>query len=89
MGHVAIMKTTLELPDRLLLRAKAHAAERGQTMTAFVKTALEDKLEADQKTASEKPWMRFAGACSGSNKSERIMAIIDESCGQVDPEDWR
>lgn len=89
MGHIEQMKTTLELPDQLLRRAKAHAAERGQTMTALVKAAIEAKLDADQKAATEKPWMRFAGINSDTKESGRIMDVVDEYCGQVNPEDWQ
>ncbi len=38
------MKVTLDLPDQLLLRAEACAAERGCTLQAFVIEALTDKL---------------------------------------------
>ena len=89
MGIFRCMKTTLELPDQLLRRAKAHAAHRGQTMTTFVKAALEAKLEADQQLADEKPWMRFAGANSDKKESENIMALIEENCGQIDSEAWQ
>ncbi|MGH2758827.1 MAG: DUF2191 domain-containing protein [Actinomycetota bacterium] len=40
------MKTTLNLDDELLLRAKKRAAERGVTLTRFVEDALRDVLLA-------------------------------------------
>ena len=83
------MKTTLELPDTLLRRAKATAAKREQTMTAFVKSALEAKLSSAQNSDETKPWMEFAGAFSDSGESKRIMDTIEESCGQIDSEDWK
>jgi len=83
------VKTTLELPDTLLRRAKATAAKRGQTMTAFVKAALEAKLSKDELSSDTKPWMQFAGAFPDPKESERMMGVIEESCGQVDPEDWK
>ena len=83
------MKTTLELPDTLLRRAKATAAKRGQTMTAFVKSALEAKLSNDERSNDEKPWMQFAGVFADPKESKQIMQTVEESCGQVDPEDWK
>ena len=38
------MKTTLNLNDRILLRAKVHAAREGITLTRFVEDALRAKL---------------------------------------------
>jgi len=38
------MKTTLEIDDRLLLRAKRHAAARGTTLRAVVEDALRASL---------------------------------------------
>lgn len=83
------MKTTLELPDTLLCRAKATAAKRGQTMTAFVKSALEAKLSNDERSNDGKPWMQFAGAFPDPKESGKIMGVIEEFCGQVNPEDWK
>ena len=39
------MKTTIEIPDPLFRKAKATAAERGQSLKAFVTEALIDKLD--------------------------------------------
>ena len=84
------MKTTLEIPDSLFRRAKALAARRGQTMAAFVTSAVESKLRADSKSAREKPWMAFAGAFKADKiNSRRILEAIEEVCESVDPEDWK
>ena len=83
------MKTTLELPDTLFKRAKALATQRGQTMTSFVRSALETKISFDELSAEEKPWMQFAGACKDTAESKKIMDTIDASCGQVDEEEWQ
>jgi hypothetical protein len=40
------VKTTLEIPDPLFRRAKATAAERGQTLKQLVTEALQEKLAA-------------------------------------------
>ena len=58
-------------------------------MTAFVTSAVEAKLSADEKSASEKPWMQFAGLLKKDRKeSSRILQRIEEACEQVIPEDW-
>ena len=41
---VTHMKTTLEIEDRLLERAKRHAAARGMTLRALVEDALRARL---------------------------------------------
>src|SRR2546430_17236796 len=38
------MKTTVEIPDPLFRKAKARAAERGQTLKEFMSEALQEKL---------------------------------------------
>lgn len=83
------MKTTLELPDSLFRRAKSSAARKGQTMTAFVTSAVESKLAADETAATEKPWMQFKGLLRNDRKeASRILRRIEKSCEQVIPEDW-
>ncbi len=58
-------------------------------MTAFVTSAVEAKLAADEKAAAEKPWMQFAGLLEKDRKeSSRILERIEEACEQVIPEDW-
>jgi hypothetical protein len=58
-------------------------------MTAFVTSAVEAKLAADEKGSSEKPWMQFAGLLKKDRKeSSRILQRIEDACEQVIPEDW-
>lgn len=83
------MKTTFELPDTLMHRARVTAAKRGQTMTSFVKSALELKLTRDERCMSEKPWMQFAGVFSDKEGSRRLMQEVEAACRQVDLETWR
>ncbi len=89
MGDYSKVKTTLEIPDSVLRRAKAVAARRGQTMQAFVTSAVEAKLSSDARAEKEKPWMAFAGAFeSEKEKSSSVLAAIEEACERVDTEDW-
>jgi len=84
------VKTTLEVPDAVFRRAKATAAERGQSLTAFVTEALREKLtrRAGQAAPQGPPWMRGFGALRTLKKeTARVQARIDEEFDVVEPED--
>ena len=53
------MRTTLDLPDDLLRRAKIAAVERGTTLRELVGVALERELAAAHSKAPERTRMRF------------------------------
>jgi len=53
------MRTTLELPDDLLKRAKIAAVERGTTLREFVGAALEQELRAHPKRAPKRRRAKF------------------------------
>jgi len=61
------MKTTLEMPDKLFRRAKATAAQRGQTLKQLVTAALEREL------AGPAP-----GAKSHKRKQAEVEAFLRE-----------
>ncbi|MEO8050414.1 MAG: hypothetical protein ABI833_08385 [Acidobacteriota bacterium] len=80
------MKTTLEIPDPILRKAKAKAAERGIPLRQFVTEAVQEKLAGPR--TSDKPWME--GACKLRHlhaETVRIQRFIDEEFGQIEPED--
>ncbi len=84
------MKTTLELPDALLRKVKATAAERGQTLKEFVGGALQEKLAASSLRAGtrEPEWMRGFGKLRRLRKeTERIQDRVREAFEVVEPED--
>lgn len=85
------MKTTIEIPDPLFRRAKARAAERGQSLKEFVTEALREKLATSRAAASDEPtWMRGFGKLSRLHReTSRIQQAIDEELGVVEPEDER
>lgn len=90
MGLFALMKTTMELPTSLLRKTKAAAAAKGQSMTAYVTSALEAKLTKEEAMEKDKPWMEFAGLMKDHpDESKKIMQTIDEECGKIRMEDWR
>jgi len=75
------MKTTLELPDPLFRKAKATAAERGQSLKEFVTEALRDKLVpgTGRAYASEPEWMKGFGKLKRLHKETvRVQSTIDK-----------
>jgi len=49
---VICMQTTLRMDDGLLRRAKAVAAEEGESLTAFIEGALRQRLQARERAAT-------------------------------------
>ncbi|MEQ1879920.1 MAG: hypothetical protein ABL878_03005 [Burkholderiales bacterium] len=86
------MKTTLEFPDPLFRKAKATAAERGQSLKEFVTEALRDKLAlgAAGTQASEPEWMKGFGKLKRLHtETLRVQSIIDQEFEVIEPEDQR
>jgi hypothetical protein len=82
------MKTTLEIPDQLFRRAKSFAAEKGIPLRELVSDALAEKLRGGGN--DEKPWMKSFGKLRNMREeTKRINKVIEETFGQIDPEDWR
>jgi len=63
------MKTTLEMPDELFRRAKATAAQRGQSLKQLVTAALEREL---------------AGPALGAKTSKRKRAEVETFLRELD-----
>ena len=63
------MKTTLEMPDKLFRRAKATAAQRGQSLKQLVTVALEREL---------------AGPASGTKTSKRTRSEVEAFLRELD-----
>ena len=86
------MKTTLEFPDPLFRKAKATAAERGQSLKEFVTEALRDKLVRDtgHTHASEPEWMKGFGKLKRLHKETvRVQSVVDQEFEVIEPEDRR
>ena len=86
------MKTTLELPDQLFRKAKATAAERGQTLKELVTEALREKLSLDngRDYPSQPDWMKGFGALKRLRKeTARVQSIVDQEFETIEPEDQR
>jgi hypothetical protein len=86
------MKTTLDLPDPLFRKAKATAAERGQSLRDFVAEALQDKLQkpAGRAAPGEPGWMQGFGKLKRLHKETvRVQSAVDEEFEVIEPEDRR
>ena len=84
------MKTTLEFPDQLFRKAKATAAERGQSLKEFVTEALRDKLLTGSSRAGEPEWMRGFGKLKRlHDETVRMQSVIDQEFEVIEPEDRR
>jgi len=84
------MKTTVEIPDPLFRKAKARAAERGQTLKEFMSEALQEKLKtnAGSVPTGEPEWMKGFGKLHHLRKeTARIQKRVDKIFEVIEPED--
>ena len=84
------MKTTIELPDELLRRAKATAAVRGESLRVLLTAALSSHLQEPPEPASghEEAWRKVFGKAQPEEVAE-IDAAVTESLERIDLESWR
>jgi hypothetical protein len=81
------VKTTVELDDRLLRRAKAHAAARGITLKQFLSEAVEQRL---QLARSNRPpaWKKLLGGLAPLQKeTAKVDRAIADEFEQLEDED--
>ncbi|MDQ2898252.1 MAG: hypothetical protein M3Y07_00450 [Acidobacteriota bacterium] len=85
------MKTTIELPDILLRKAKAAAAERGVSLKDFFAEAVQEQLRRKSGgVPAEKPWMRaFGGLRDLHKETKRVEKVIEDEFERIDEEEWR
>jgi len=80
------MKTTLEIPDAMLRRAKSAAAARGIPLGEFVTQALKEKLAAGAMPV-DKPWLKLMGRLKHLHEeTERINKFIEANSEEVEAE---
>jgi len=78
------MKTTLEMPDPTVRKAKATARALGIPFREFVTQAVEEKLSMGGRR-KDKPWLECAGELAHLHKkNRRIQALIDEEFEQIE-----
>ena len=88
MVYSGLMKTTIEIPDRLFREVKATAACHGQSLRQFLTDALVEKLRHVE-AQSRRPWMRHYGALRDySDELDRIERVVEDEFENVDPRDW-
>ena len=81
---VAAMRTTLDLPDDILRRAKIAAVERGSTLRQLVSEALQREL-----AGSERPRKRLARAPVKLAADAPLRRLSPEAIKRLDAEDLR
>lgn len=87
-GYREVMKTTIEIPDRLFREVKATAASRGESLRQFLTDALAERLRHVE-AQSRRPWMRHYGALRDySDELDRIERVVEEEFEKVDRRDW-
>lgn len=87
---MAFVKTTVEIPDPLFRKAKATAAQRGQSLKQLITEALQEKLAANDATGEtpEPEWMRAFGKLRHLREETALaQSRVDEAFGTVEDED--
>jgi ribosomal protein L1 len=88
------MKTTVEIPEKTLKRAKTVAAAKGLSLEQLVAEAIEDKIGRSEEVGKSEPrWMKFYGAFAKSEEmrsdTRSIQKTIDQEFERIDPGDWK
>ena len=86
------MKTTLEIPEPLFRKAKATAAQKGQTLKQFVTEALRDKLGAAKRGQKPAGWRAALGKLTPALKKtarELDTMINAPDFRKIDAENWK
>jgi hypothetical protein len=78
------VRTSFDIPDSLLQRARAVAAERGIPLRELVCEALTEKLRGGAR--EDRPWMRSFGKLRKLHKeTTRINRLIESEFGRIEP----
>ncbi len=88
---MALVKTTLEIPDPLFRQLKISAAKQGKTLRTVVNEALVEKLNRPVGQRTELPEWRaaFGGLRSLRKETARISSNMASEFSGVNPEDWK
>ncbi len=84
------MKTTIEIPDPLLRRAKSKAAEGGRSLKDFITESLQEKLasSATHSATGEPAWMSGFGKLGRLRRETALVQRrIDREFGAIEAED--
>jgi hypothetical protein len=86
------VKTTLEIADATLRKARISAAQQGITLKELFNQALEEKLDRPKSNGNKtKPaWLKLEGAFGKTSadraETRRIQQAIDAEFERIDPE---
>ena len=84
------MKTTIDVRDDVLRRAKARAALRGQPLSRFIELSLERALrEEEPDSSSWADWALCLPPVSSKTIVELNEALLGPDFRPIDPEMWR
>lgn len=83
------MKTTIEISDELLKRAKATAALRGESLREFISHALEARLASTSRPPSPRSGWRSVFGLVELKTIEHIDKLLAEEFEYVDSTEWR
>lgn len=60
------MRTTIDLPDNIVKKAKMEAIKQGITLKEFFQKALEKELNSAKHSGSGSPWQKLRGQGTAS-----------------------
>jgi hypothetical protein len=88
---MALVKTTLEIPEPLFRQLKISAAKQGKTIRAVVNEALTEKLNRSQHGVADVPGWRvaFGGLRRLRGETAKINQDLATEFSRVNPEEWR
>jgi plasmid stability protein len=69
--------TTLNLPDKLVSRAKAYAAEHGTTMTAIIRSHLEAVTSSGENPIVHDPLLAYSQGQLSRSEAIRMLGLRD------------
>jgi hypothetical protein len=79
------VKTTLEIPDDLLRKAKAQAAARGISLKQLFTEALAERVDRVRRSSRDPAWRKLSGSLRSLRaETSRIQARIDDEFEQLD-----
>jgi hypothetical protein len=93
------MKTTVEIPDALLRKAKATAAEQGVPLKDLLTDAVREYLQPStggfskgrpSAPAPAPSWMSaFGGLRSLHKETKKINRVLEEEFERIEEDEWR
>lgn len=87
-GEYGCMKTTLDLPDKLLRQTKSAAALRGQSMKDFIREALEERCRRLPGSSEVAGWRAVFGRAKRAMVAQ-VDAVVAREFSRIDEEGWR